>query len=158
MATSDHDTTTLADSYTETTRILMPNHTNNLGRALGGTVLHWMDITGAIAARRFAREQVVTASMDHVDFRGPIDLGDVVAVTAYVFDTGDTSMDVLVTVHAERPAENERHEAAASLFTFVALDADEHPTSVPDLACPTDDQTALREEALDRRRALAAAP
>jgi len=60
--------TTLQDSYTEMSEILMPNDTNNLGRALGGSVLHWMDICGAISARRFSNRQVVTAAMDHVDF------------------------------------------------------------------------------------------
>ncbi|KPN30569.1 acyl-CoA esterase [Halolamina pelagica] len=69
------ETGTLAESYTEMTELLLPNDTNNLGRALGGAVLHWMDIAGAIAGMRFANTQVVTASMDHVDFISPIDLG-----------------------------------------------------------------------------------
>lgn len=100
--------TTLQDSYTEMSEILMPNDTNNLGRALGGSVLHWMDICGAISARRFSNRQVVTAAMDHVDFMAPIDLGDVVTITGYVFDTGQTSMDIKVDVQAERPTQEKR--------------------------------------------------
>lgn len=152
MAVPVSDRVSLADSHTEMSEILMPNHTNNLGRALGGSVLHWMDICGAIAGRRFARRQVVTASMDHVDFLGEIELGDIVVVEGYVFDTGRTSMDVKVDVRAERPSEGERRDTASSFFTFVALDDEESPTAVPDLACPTDEQAELRDLALERRR------
>ncbi|RJT05483.1 acyl-CoA thioesterase [Halococcus sp. IIIV-5B] len=153
------DATTLQESYTEMSEILMPNDTNNLGRALGGSILHWMDICGAIAARRFSHRQVVTASMDHVDFLAPIELGDVVTVEGYVYDTGRTSMDVKIDVRAERPSKDERNETASSFFTFIALDADESPDPVPELRCPTTAQERLRDAALterrNRRRALA---
>ncbi|WP_210425019.1 acyl-CoA thioesterase [Halorussus halobius] len=145
------ETATLAESHTETTEILMPDDTNNLGRALGGSVLHWMDICGAISARRFSRRQVVTASMDHVDFLASIDLGDVVVTEAYVFETGESSMEAKVDVYAERPSNDERRETATSFFTFVALDDDENPASVPDLRCPTDEQEEKRRAALDER-------
>jgi len=69
------DSARLLDSYTEMTEMLLPNDTNNLGRALGGAVLHWMDICAAIASMRFAGNQCVTASMDHVDFISPIEMG-----------------------------------------------------------------------------------
>jgi acyl-CoA hydrolase len=143
---------TLADSRTEMSEILMPDDTNNLGRALGGRTLHWMDICGAITARRFSQRQVVTASMDHVDFIAPIELGDIVAVTGYVFDTGQTSIDVKTEVTAERPRTGERREAASSFFTFVALDEDEQPATVPELHCLTDTEKQLREGALETRR------
>lgn len=148
---SMNETETLSESHTVMSEILMPNDTNNLGRALGGSVLHWMDICAAISSRRFSRRQVVTASMDHVDFLGPIDLGDIVTVEGYVFETGKTSMDVVVTVRAERPSRNEKRDTATSFFTMVALDEDERPASVPDLDCPTDDQKTLRDDALRRR-------
>ena len=147
------ETATLADSHTETTEILMPDDTNNLGRALGGAVLHWMDICGAIGARRFSRRQVVTASMDHVDFLAPIDLGDVVVTEGSVFETGASSMEAKVHGYAERPSEGERREPATSFFTFVALDGDEEAATVPDLRCPTPDQEAKRRRALEERAA-----
>ncbi|NHN58858.1 MULTISPECIES: acyl-CoA thioesterase [Halorussus] len=151
------DAATLLDSYTEMTEILLPNDTNNLGRALGGTVLHWMDICGAIAAMRFSNHQCVTASMDHVDFISPIDLGEVAVVEAFVFDTGRTSVDVKVDVRAEDPREGEERETTTSFFTFVALDDDGEPTAVPDLECPTDNQRALRDRAREQRREQLAA-
>lgn len=146
------ETAPLSDSHTVMSEILMPNDANNLGRALGGSVLHWMDICAAIASRRFSRRQVVTASMDHVDFLGPIDLGDIVTVEGYVFETGRTSMEALVNVSAERPSENEKQDTATSFFTMVALDEDERPAPVPDVCCPTDEQETLRDDALRRRR------
>jgi acyl-CoA hydrolase len=152
MYDHDGDTASLAESYTELSEILMPDDTNNLGRALGGAILHWMDIAAAIAGRRFAREQVVTAAMDHVDFRAPIALGDIVTVQAYVFATGDASMNVKVDVHAERPETGDYEATATSFFTMVAVDEAGESATVPDIECPTEAEAALREAALDRRR------
>jgi acyl-CoA hydrolase len=145
------DTATLAESYTEMTELLLPNDTNNLGRALGGVVLHWMDICGAIAAMRFANRQVVTAAMDHVDFISPIDLGEVAVVQAYVYNTGRTSIDVTVDVHAENPRTDDRRETTTSFFTFVALDDEGNPTPVPELSCPTEAERRRRETAVERQ-------
>lgn len=145
------ETATLAESQTELTELLLPNDTNTLGRALGGTVLHWMDVCGAIAAMRFSNEQCVTASMDNVDFISPIDLGEVAVVDGYVFNAGRTSLDVKVDVHAEDPKTDETRETTTSFFTFVALDEDGSPTEVPALVCETEAEQALREAALDER-------
>ncbi|WP_227354440.1 acyl-CoA thioesterase [Haladaptatus salinisoli] len=145
------DTATLMDSYTEMTELLLPNDTNNLGRALGGAVLHWMDICGAISAMRFSNQQCVTASMDHVDFISPIDLGEVATVEAFVFDTGRTSIDVKVNVRAEDPKEGEERETTTSFFTFVALDESGSPTPVPKLECPDENQESLRDSARTER-------
>ncbi|KTG30879.1 acyl-CoA thioesterase [Haloferax profundi] len=144
-------TATLAESQTEMTELLLPNDTNNLGRALGGAVLHWMDICGAIAAMRFCNRQCVTASMDHVDFIGPIDLGEVAVMEAYVFNVGQTSIDVKVDVHAENPKTDERRKTTTSFLTFVALDDDGTPTPVPRLVCETDAEKELRAEAVAAR-------
>jgi len=120
--------TTLGASRTEMTEMLLPNETNALGRALGGVVLHWMDICGAIASMRFAGKQCVTASMDNVDFVSPIDMGEVAVVEGFVFATGRTSLDVKVEVHAEDPKVGERRLTTSSFFTFVALDDAGRPT------------------------------
>lgn len=146
------DTATLADSHTEMTELLLPNDTNNLGRALGGAVLHWMDICGAIAGMRFANRQVVTASMDHVDFIAPIEMGEVAIIEGYAFNTGRTSIDVKVDVRAENPRTGEERRTTTSFFTFVALDEEGKPTEVPDLDCPTPEEEALRVEAVEGRR------
>ncbi len=146
------ETATIAESYTEMTELLLPNDTNNLGRALGGAVLHWMDICGAIAGMRFSNRQVVTASMDHVDFIAPIEMGEVVVVEGYVFNVGRTSLDVKVDVRAENPRTDEERRTTTSYFTFVALDEAGKPASVPELTCPTAKEAALREDAVEGRR------
>ncbi|GAB6861134.1 acyl-CoA thioesterase [Haloplanus litoreus] len=144
---------TLAESHTEMTEIVLPNDTNTYGRVLGGAVLHWMDVCGAIAAMRFAGEDVVTASMEHVDFKTPIDLGEVVVVEAYVYGTGRTSIEVNVEVRAENPQQDTERDTTSSFFTFVAVDDDGEPTPVPDLECPTGTERRLRDRALDDRAA-----
>jgi acyl-CoA hydrolase len=146
------ETARLADSHTEMTELLMPDNTNFLGRALGGAVLNWMDIAGAIAAMRFANRECVTASMDHVDFISPIDVGEVVVVRAYAFATGRTSIDVKVDVHAENPRAEDRRQTTSSFLTYVALDEDGEPTAVPDLVCETDAEREHRASAVEERR------
>ncbi|QLC34920.1 acyl-CoA thioesterase (plasmid) [Halarchaeum sp. CBA1220] len=146
------DTVPLARSFTERTEVLMPTDTNHLNRAFGGRILEWMDVVASVACRRFAGRQVVTASIDHIDFHAPIDVGDVVTVESYVFDTGRTSVSVRASVRAEDPEAGEEWEVTTAFFTFVALDDDETPVEVPDVACPDDDQRGLRDLALDDRR------
>ena len=146
-------TSTLGESYTEMTEMLLPNDTNTLGRALGGVVLHWMDLCGAIAAGRFANEQVVTASLDHVEFISPIDLGEIAVLEAYVFNTGQTSMDVHVEVYAENPRTEEKRMTTSSFLTFVAIDDAGAPTPVPELVCADEAEHDLREHARAERQA-----
>ena len=137
----------LIDSYTETSEVVMPDATNNLGRALGGWVLHRMDLGGVVAARRFAQSQVVTASIERVDFHAPIDLGDIAVLTAYVYDVGETSMQVRVDVTAERPSESVERDTASSHLTFVAIDDAENVQSVPELTVETAEERRLRDAA-----------
>jgi len=151
MAGAD-STSTLTESYTEMTELLLPNDTNTLGRALGGVVLHWMDICGAIAASRFASEQCVTASMDHVDFISPIDIGEIAVIEAYVFNTGHTSMDVRVDVRAENPLTDECRQTTSSFLTFVAIDGNGTPTPVPELVCEDETEEELQEAAIAERQ------
>ncbi|WP_435125807.1 acyl-CoA thioesterase [Halobaculum sp. D14] len=149
---SEAATVSLSESYTEMTELLLPNDTNFLGRALGGAVLHWMDICGAISAMRFSSKQCVTASMDHVDFIAPIDLGEVAVIEGYAFNTGRTSIDVKVDVRAEDPLSGDERQTTSSFFTFVALDDEGTPTPVPDIECPSPEEEALRQEAVEARR------
>jgi acyl-CoA hydrolase len=112
-----------------------------------------MDVCGAISAMRFSSENVVTASMEHVDFKSPIDLGEVVVVEAYVYAAGTTSVEVTVEVRAENPRTDAERDTTASFFTFVAIDDAGEPTAVPDLDCPTEAERRLRDAALEERAA-----
>ncbi len=71
---------TVASTQSEKTEIVLPNDTNMLGHLLGGRLMHFIDLTGAMAAYRHARTNVVTASMDHIDFIRPVHLGDLVTL------------------------------------------------------------------------------
>ena len=153
MDETDRERVALSESHTEMTEMLLPNDTNNLGRALGGVVLHWMDICGAISAMRFANQQCVTASMDHVDFIAPIDLGEIAVIQSYVFNTGRTSIDVKVDVHSENPRTGKHQETTTSFLTFVAIDEGGKPIEVPDLACETEAEEDLRQIAVEKRQA-----
>lgn len=153
MDTSDREPVPLHTSHTEMTELLMPDDTNFLGRALGGAVLHWMDVCGAISAIRFANRHCVTASMDHVDFISPIDVGEIATVQAYAFETGTTSIDVRVTVERENPRTGEVQAATSSFLTYVALDEDRRPTRVPELVCESEAERELRDEARAERTA-----
>lgn len=148
---------TLEASFTETTEIVLPNETNDLGRALGGVVLHWMDLCGAIAAMRFSSHHCVTASMDHVEFKSPIATGEVAVVEGYVFNTGRTSLDVRVDVRAENPRNGDSRETTTSYLTYVAIDEDGTTTEVPELECPTESEAELRDTAIAGREEQLAA-
>ncbi|PSP76529.1 acyl-CoA thioesterase [Halobacteriales archaeon QS_1_68_20] len=138
---------TLMDSFTEMTEILLPNDTNDLGRALGGVVLHWMDLCGAVAAMRFSTRHCVTAAMDNADFVGPTEPAEIAVIEWYVFDVGSSSMEV----RAGDPREEERRTTTTSFFTYVALDEDGTPTTVPRLECPTESEAELRDAAREQR-------
>jgi acyl-CoA hydrolase len=148
------DAVPLRDTITERTELLVPAHTNNVDRALGGWVLYWMDVTGAVAAMRFAGRQCVTAGVQLASFEGEIDAGAFVTVEAFVFAAGRTSVDVAVTVSAEDPRRGvDRHETTTGFVTYVAVDESGEPAAVPTLDCPTADESDLRNEALAERRA-----
>jgi len=142
----------LSQSHTEMTEIVLPSDTNSLGRALGGTVLHWLDICGTVAAMRFANRPCVTASMDHIDFMAAIDVGEIAVVQGYVFDTGRTSLEVTVDVQVEDPLADEVRDVTSSFLTYVAVDEDGRPTRVPDVACEDDAEERLRSTAIRERR------
>ncbi len=110
------------ESYTVMTELVLPNDTNLLGNLLGGRLLHWIDIAGALAASRHSEGLVATVLMEAVEFKRPIKLGSIVALTSYVTRTGSTSMNVTVEVHREEPAAGIKEFITKVNMVFVALD------------------------------------
>ncbi len=96
------------ESYAISTHLVLPNDTNTLGNLMGGRLLHWMDITAAIAAHRHCGRVVVTASVNHVSFDKAIKLGDYVTVEAKVSRAFNTSMEVFIDVHVESNISGEK--------------------------------------------------
>lgn len=145
-------TRTVKESQHETSEIMMPGHANNLGHVFGGVVLAMMDKTAAVAAIRHSRSACVTASIDRVDFREPIHLGDLVVMKASVNYVGRTSMEVGVRVEAEDLQSGNRRHTNSCYLTFVAVDRSGRPVEVPALKPESPDETRRYEAALERRR------
>jgi acyl-CoA hydrolase len=142
----------VSDSRHETSELMMPGHANNLGHVFGGVVLSMMDKCAAIAALRHTRTSVVTASIDRVDFREPIHLGDLVVMRASVNYVGRTSMEVGVRVEAEDLSTGKRRHTNSCYLTFVAVDRNGRPIEVPDLIPETDEELRRHAAAEQRRR------
>ncbi|HEU4787101.1 MAG TPA: acyl-CoA thioesterase [Gemmatimonadaceae bacterium] len=143
---------TVRESQHETSELMMPQHANNLGNVFGGVVLSMMDKCAAIAAFRHSRASVVTASIDRVDFREPIHLGDLVVMKASVNFVGRSSMEVGVRVEAEELLTGRRRHTNSCYLTFVAVDAKGRPIEVPSLIPETPDEKRRYTAAQERRR------
>ncbi|MEX2177348.1 MAG: acyl-CoA thioesterase [Gemmatimonadaceae bacterium] len=139
------------ESQHETSELMMPHHANNLGHVFGGVMLSMMDKTAAVAAFRHCRLHVVTASIDRVDFREPIHVGDLVVMKASVNFAGRTSMEVGVRVEAEELLTGRRRHTNSCYLTFVAVDSAGRPIPVPGLVPETDDERRRHEAARGRR-------
>lgn len=123
-----------------TNEVVLPGNTNSHGTMFGGDVLSMMDKVASVAALRFCRQPVVTASTEHIDFRTPIRLGDIVEAHAHVVHTGRTSMIVRIDVYAEQPLTGERQRCTTGYYSFVSVDKDGKPQAVPPLRVETDEE------------------
>jgi acyl-CoA hydrolase len=112
----------VAESISEMVEFVLPNDTNPLGTLLGGRLMHWIDLAGALAAMRHSRDYVVTASTDHLDFRFPVHVGDLVIFKSSVNRVFKTSMEVGIKVWVENHFTGERHHVSSAYLTFVAVD------------------------------------
>jgi acyl-CoA hydrolase len=140
------------ESRHETSELMMPGDANNQGHVFGGVILSMMDKCAAIAAFRHSRLNVVTASIDRVDFREPIHLGDLVVMKASVNYAGRTSMEVGVRVEAEDLLSGRRRHTNSCYLTFVAVDRNGRPMDVPAVEPETVDEIRRYEAAKERRQ------
>lgn len=134
------------------TQLVLPEHTNAIGTIFGGQVAAWIDVCGAIAAQRFCRKQVVTASIDELVFHHPIQRGHIAIFRAAVNAAWNRSMEVGVKVEGEDPLTGVRTHTASAYLTFVALEPDGARASVPTLVPESEDDTR-RAQAANTRRA-----
>lgn len=133
------------------TELVLPSHTNSLGSVFGGTVMSWIDICAAIAAQRHSAKEVVTASIDKINFVAPVYKGWVVNLKASVNYASRTSMEVGVRVDAENPRTGEVFHTATAYTTFVAIGADGKPTEIPSLTLETEEDRRRAADAQKRR-------
>lgn len=142
---------TVASTQSEMTEIILPNDTNTLGHLLGGRLMHFIDLTGAMAAYRHARTHVVTAAMDHIDFIRPVKLGDLLTLKSSVNRAFNTSMEVGVKVWAEHTLTGDVVHVASAYLVFVAVDEHGKRLRVPHAEPETADEIRRYEGALRRR-------
>jgi len=144
-------------SRSEMAEVVLPAQTNALGKLLGGHVMHLVDIAAAMAAHRHSNSYVVTASVDYIDFRNPVNLGEIVTLTSQVNRVFRTSMEVGVEVYSENVLTGERKHTTTAYVTFVAIDErTQRPKPVPPLIVRTaEEKRRYREAAMRRKLRLA---
>lgn len=146
-----------SESYTEMVQVVLPNDANPLGFILGGTVMHLIDITGAIACHRHTRSMLVTAAVDGLQFLHPIKVGDLIILRATVTAAFTTSLEVMVEVFSEGTLTGERKLTCIAYLTFVTIDRNGARIAVPPLLLETDEERQRARDAEVRRAARLAA-
>ncbi len=142
---------TVQETQHETSQLMMPQHSNNLDHVFGGVILSMMDTASAVSAIRHARMNCVTVSVDRVDFREPIHMGDLVIMKCSVNYVGRTSMEVGVRVESENLQTGVRRHTNSCYLTFVAVDRNGRPVEVPSLVPETEEEIRRYEAAKARR-------
>jgi acyl-CoA hydrolase len=139
------------DSQSEMAEIVLPNDANPLAALLGGRLMHWIDLAGAMAAHRHSRNYVVTASVDHIDFRVPVRVGDLVILRSSVNRVFNTSMEVGVKVFVENYIADTSQHVGSAYLTFVAVDAAGRRLKIAPVIPETDEQRRRYDDAGRRR-------
>jgi acyl-CoA hydrolase len=142
-----------SESETEMVQVVLPNDANPLGYILGGTVMHFIDMAGAIACHRHTRSLLVTAAVDGLQFLHPIRVGDLMMLKARVTAVWTTSLEVEVEVFSEETLTGRRRMTSRAYLTFVAVDRDSHRVPIPRLLLETDEDRRRSAEADVRRAA-----
>ena len=133
-------------------RIMMPADANIRGNVFGGAIMKYMDEIAAVAAFRHARKNVVTASIDRMNFIAPVYLGNLLVLKASVNYVGRTSMEIGVRMEAEDLRSGRVTHAGSCFLTYVALDDDGRPTPIEPVVPVTDDERRRYREAATRRQ------
>ena len=144
--------TSIAETLVETIHLVTASHINPLGILHGGVGLRWMVTTGSLAAMRVARGPALIVHLDNVFFLNPVRLGYNAVISGWVEYVGRTSMEVTVVMEEENPGTGERKLTTAAHMTFVAVDEDIHPRSVPTCLTPSSPfEEELMKRAKERR-------
>ena len=140
-----------AESLTVMTNIVLPNETNSLRNLFGGELLAKMDRCASISAARHCERRVVTASVNHVSFNFPIPEGGIVVLESKVSRAFSTSMEIYVDVWLDDPINQKKIHTNEGIYTFVAVDKNNHPVAIPELIPQSDVEKARFDAALRRK-------
>lgn len=141
-----------SESEISTARLMMPMDANVLGNVFGGAIMRYMDEVAAIVAWRHAGKNVVTASIDRMNFYAPVFVGNLLIMKATVNYVGTTSMEIGVRIEAQDPTTRKGTHTGSCYLTYVALDDKGKPTPIPPLILTTPDEKRRFKEALARRK------
>ncbi len=140
------------ESSLVTVRLMMPMDANVRGYVYGGSIMKYMDEIAGVVAARHARMNVVTASIDRMDFYAPVYLGNMLILKASVNYVGRTSMEVGVRIEAEDLKTRTIAHTGSSYLTFVGLDETGRPTLLPRVIPETGVEKRRSKQAEERRR------
>lgn len=143
---------TVSESQTILSEVMMPMYANHYGSVHGGTILKLVDEAAFVAATKHARKNVVVASIDHMDFKHPVNVGDLLLLKATIYHVGCTSMDVEVVVEAEKIKEGRKVDVGRAYITMVALDEEGMPSKVPGIVLKTEEEKRKNREIQLRRQ------
>ncbi len=141
----------VSESAVLTAQLMSPQDASAAGNVHGGVIMKLIDDAGGAVAYRHARSNVVTASIDRLNFLHPIFVGDLVTFKASINMAGRTSMDIGVRVEAENLLTGEVRHTASAYLTYVALDANLKPKPVAPLILETEDEERRFRQALARK-------
>ena len=139
------------ESRTIMTEMVMPNDTNPMGNLMGGNLMKWIDIAGAICAGRHCEAQVVTVSADQISFAKPIFKGDIITLEAVVTRAFTTSVEVFIEVFAADMKGGNPRRCNHAYLTFVALDDAGKPQLVPQVIPLSGEEENQFQDAVRRR-------
>ena len=132
--------------------VMMPMHANHYGSIHGGIILKLVDEAALVVASKHARTNVVLASMDHIIFKHPVNVGDMLSIKAHLCYVGRSSMDVEVEVNTENLKKGEILNVGSAYLTMVALDEKGRSVKVPRLILKTDRERLKSKQVFARRK------
>lgn len=130
---------------------MLPSDANPTGNVHGGTILRLVDVAAGVTALRHSRRNVVTASIDRMDFFNPVYVGNLLSLKASVNYAGKTSMEVGVRIEAEDLRTGKITHTGSSYLTYVALDDHGKPCEIPDVTPEGPDEKRRWNAAKQRR-------
>ncbi|HPI93478.1 MAG TPA: acyl-CoA thioesterase [Deltaproteobacteria bacterium] len=141
----------VSESMVLMAQLMTPEDANPAGNVHGGVIMKLIDNAGGTVAARHARSNVVTATIDRLNFHNPVYIGNLVTLKASINMVGTTSMEVGVRVEAENLLTGEVRHTASAYLTYVSLDSNSRPRKIPPLVVENNEQARRFQEAQARR-------
>ena len=141
----------VADSRVILTQLMGPGSANTRGNVHGGYIMKLCDEAGGMASSKHARRPTVTVALDSMTFHSPVNIGDLLTVTAEVTWTGRTSLETRMVVTAENVLTGDITHTNTAYAVYVALDSQGRPTTVPPILCDSDEEKTRLARAADRQ-------